>query len=229
MDAWADLVYGSACVGCGVPGRLWCRSCAVMLTRGIEPQQLALDVPGVLGASMGEYEAWLREMILAHKEHSAWSLAAPLGELLAQAIRSVAARGEWLRDDVSLVLVPIPSRPSTIRARGHNPSLRMTRRAAHQLRLQGISAHALPMLRLRLPVKDSVGLGGAARRRNLEDAFAVQPAARRALSRMGPRARLVVCDDVMTTGATIREACAALALAGLPASGAVTVTAVMSK
>ncbi|MGN6160727.1 MAG: ComF family protein [Marmoricola sp.] len=218
LDAWADLVHGSACVGCGMPGRPWCRSCGVMLRRDAAAHRLDLD--GLVGACAGDYEGWLRELILLHKEHSAWSLAAPLGVLLSGAVRLVA------EPDCPVLLVPVPSGRLAVRRRGHDPTLRMTRAAAAVLRSQGIEARALPLLRLRLPVRDSVGLSAAQRRSNLIDAFALAPSARRTVPGPGGGASVVICDDVVTTGTTAHEAHAALALAGVRAAGVATVAAV---
>lgn len=227
VDAWADLVHGAACVGCGMPGRPWCRSCADMVERGIEPRFLDLGIRGVVGACAGEYDSWLRALIVTHKEQSAWSLAAPLGELLAHAIRGLALREQWsFGEEDRLLLVPVPSHRRTVRMRGHDPTLRMVRAAATSLRDRGIETQALPLLRLRLPVRDSVGLSAAQRCRNLDDAFAVTRWAHGALQGARTTTRIVLCDDVLTTGATVREACAALSLAGMPAAAAVTVAAV---
>lgn len=227
VDAWADLVHGAACVGCGMPGRPWCRSCAEMVERGIEPRFLDSGVAGVVGACAGEYDGWLRTLIVTHKEQSAWSLATPLGELLAHVIRGVALGERWaFGADDGLLLVPVPSHRRTVRMRGHDPTLRMVRAAATSLRARGIDAQALPLLRLRLPVRDSVGLSAAQRCRNLDDAFAVTRWAHGAVQRASGTTRMVLCDDVRTTGATVREACAALTLAGMPAAAAVTVAAV---
>lgn len=227
VDAWADLVHGAACVGCGMPGRVWCRSCAAMVDRGVETHFLDVGIRGVTAAYAGDYDGWLRTLILTHKEQSAWSLATPLGALLAHVIRAVALRERWvIGEDDGLMLVPVPSHRRTVRMRGHDPTLRMVREAAASLRLRGIDAQALPLLRLRLPVRDSVGLSAAQRCRNLEDAFAVRRWAHGAVQRPEGTRRIVLCDDVLTTGATMREACAALSLAGMPAAAAVTVAAV---
>jgi len=177
-----------------------------------------VGIEGVAAACVGEYDGWLRELILTHKERSAWSLATPLGGLLAHAVRA-------LGDGSPVVLVAVPSRRGTVRRRGHDPALRMTRAAATALRGQGIQAYARPLLRVRLPVRDSVGLTAAQRRLNLVDAFAAARGASREVARLGA-ARIIVCDDVTTTGTTLREACAALSLAGIPASGAATIAVV---
>src|SRR5689334_10746202 len=125
LDAWLDLVTGSACVHCRRPGRLLCPTCRALLpVRGVGtspdpcPPGLA---PAVVG---GNYADPLRAMVLAHKEHRAFALARPLGEVLAVAARDlVAPHGRTL-------LVPVPSRAAVVAARGHDPMLRITRHAA---------------------------------------------------------------------------------------------------
>jgi predicted amidophosphoribosyltransferase len=191
-----------------------------MLRRGIDARPVELGIDGIRSACVGDYEGWLRDLIIAHKEHSAWSLATPLGLLLAEAVLEVAAPTR------PIVLVPSPSARSAVRRRGHDPTLRMTRVAASTLRSRGTPAQVLVLLRLRLQVRDSVGLSADQRRRNLADAFAVRSPACQALIRRAAGASIVICDDVMTTGTTVQEARAALELAGIQASGAATLAAV---
>ena len=78
----------------------------------------------------------MRAMILGHKEHRLLSLARPLGELLAAAadaaVIDLLGEGE-VPARVPLLLVPVPSRPSTLRQRGHAPTLALTRAAARFL------------------------------------------------------------------------------------------------
>ena len=54
-----------------------------------------------------------------------------------------------------------------------------------------------PALRMRALVRDSVGLGTAARERNVAD--------RVVLRGRPPRSEILVVDDIVTTGATARE------------------------
>ncbi|MFD7735507.1 ComF family protein [Kitasatospora phosalacinea] len=77
------------------------------------------------------------------------------------------------------------------------------------------------MLRHSRPVADQAGLGAAERRRNLDGALAVP-------ARVAPRLaghRLVLVDDLVTTGASLAEAARALRAAGCPPRAAATVAA----
>ena len=83
----------------------------------------------------------------------------------------------------------------------------------------------LALLTTRLPVADQSGLDAVARRRNREGTLQVRPRARARLARSGVPVRVVVVDDVLTTGATVREAQRALEDAGVPVAGVATVAA----
>jgi predicted amidophosphoribosyltransferase len=70
------------------------------------------------------------------------------------------------------------------------------------------------LLRQSRTMVDQAGLDATSRAANLAGSLAVDGAAHRRLS---GRARvLVLCDDIVTTGATAREAQRALAAAGIP-------------
>jgi predicted amidophosphoribosyltransferase len=119
-----------------------------------------------------------------------------------------------------LVLVPVPSRPSTVRARGHDPTGALVAAAG---RLTG--APAVPLLRTRPGLRDQAGLDAGERSANLAGSLHCPSAALRRLARRCPRARIVVCDDVITTGATAREAQRALESVGLEVAAVAAVAA----
>ncbi len=161
----------------------------------------------------------LRAMILAHKEHGTFSLAEPLGQVLAGAASCATDRSSLS------VLVPVPSRPVAVRARGHDPVLRFVRTAARHLRGSGHRVQVAQVLEQRAPVHDQAGLTAGQRAANLAGSMSVRAPARAALSRSGLPLSLVVCDDVLTTGATAREAQRALEETGLPVRAVATVAA----
>lgn len=220
LDSWLDLVHGAVCVGCRAPGRSLCARCVPALPsrgRAVRPTPCP---PGLAACSAGgEYDDLLRAMILAHKEHATFSLATPLGRVLA------AAASRLLDDECLTVLVPVPSRPAVVRARGHDPVLRFTRAAGRELRGRGHCVQVAQVLEQRGPVHDQAGLTAGERAANLTGTMGVRASARAALARSGTPLSLLVCDDVLTTGATAREAQRALEETGLPVRAVVTVAA----
>jgi predicted amidophosphoribosyltransferase len=160
------------------------------------------------------YDGVVRELVLAHKEHAVLALARPLGALLATAVE--AALGHVGTSGAGpVVLVPVPSRPGSARRRGHDPTAAITRRAAARLRQRGRDVLSVPLLRSRTGVLDQAGLDAAARAANLAGSMHCPATGLRRLAARRPRVRTVVCDDVLTTGATAREAQRALAAVGL--------------
>lgn len=107
------------------------------------------------------------------------------------------------------LLVPVPLTPARLRERGHNQAWELARRLAPA---RDIAAEARLLVRVReAPAQQ--GLDRLARLQNLAGAFALAPGA---AARLAGRDVLLV-DDVMTTGATVREAARVL-LAGGAAS-----------
>lgn len=220
-DVVADLLLGGACVVCGRPGRALCRPCAADLPTAPRvswptptPDGLALPI------AAGDYDGPLKALVNAHKEHQVLALAAPLGDLLALAVADllgeVVPAARW---GAGVALVPVPSRGTVVRSRGHDPLLRVARRAASRLRRGGVPAGVLRPLRVRRRMRDQAGLSAADRGANLAGAFVSVRAAT-----PGDRP-VVVVDDVLTTGATAREAQRALEEAGHRVAGIATVAA----
>lgn len=142
-----------------------------------------------------------------------------LGSLLSGVVASA------LAGDGPTLLVPVPSRAEVVRSRGHDATRRMVTAAARELSDRGPVAVCMPLLALRAGVVDQAGLDAEQRARNLGRSMWVPPERLRRAARTAGPVRLVVCDDVLTTGVTAREAQRALEAVGLPASLVATVAA----
>ncbi len=217
-DAAVDLLLGSRCVGCDRPGRLVCRGCLASLDSPPRPAWPTPVPPGLVAPWTGaEYAGTARALVVGHKEHAMHGLRGPLSALLAEAVSgavdAVGASG------CVVVLVPVPSRPSTVRARGHDPTWTITRGAAARLRRAGYDVRARRLLRLRARVADQAGLDAVGRAANLAGSMWCPSRGVRRLARsLGDRRTdvvVVVCDDVLTTGSTAGEAQRALRSSGL--------------
>ncbi len=221
-EALIDLVAPRRCAGCGEPGCLLCATCRTLL-RGpaypTEPRPAPVGFPRTW--ALAPYDGSVREVIVAHKEHGRLGLAAPLGDALADAVRRL-LDSEGLAGARSVALVPVPSTPAATRSRGHDPVLRMSRRAAAKLRRMQGRVWCCPVLDLGRRTADQAGLGAGQRTVNLAGAHRVNG---RRLRRLAHGTELVLVDDLVTTGATLAEAARALNFAGRRPLGAVVVAA----
>ncbi|KUL49526.1 phosphoribosyltransferase, partial [Streptomyces sp. NRRL F-4489] len=120
-----------------------------------------------------------------------------------------------------LLLVPVPSARAAVAGRGHDPVRRIARTAAAELRRAGAEVWTPAVLRQRRAVADQAGLSARQRLVNVAGALEVPGAARRLLA----GARVVLVDDLVTTGATLAEAVRAVRAAGGRVSGAAVVAA----
>lgn len=220
-DAYLDLVYGGRCVGCARPGRALCVTCAGALPRRAhtawpDPVPAGLVRP----VAAAPYDAVVKAMVIGLKERQRLPLVRPLGGLLAVACAEATA---GLPGPVALV--PVPSRPSSVRARGLDSTAAITGVAARMRRAAGADVILAPLLRTRPGLVDQAGLDRVERAANLAGSLTAPSAGLRRLARRRPHARAVICDDVLTTGATAREAQRALEAVGVTVVAIATVAA----
>ena len=223
-DAYADLVLGASCLGCGSPGRMLCARCRAGLPGVASDTRPEPCPPGLARATAtAPYDGLVKAMINGLKERQLLALVGPLGDLLSLAVERLLAGAP----DSPVVLVPVPSRRSSVRARGFDSTRALAARAAGTLQAHGgpPMVSVAPLLRTRAGLQDQAGLDAAGRAANLAGALHCPAAALRRLARTHPTAIVVLCDDVITTGATAREAQRALADAGLPIAGIAAVAA----
>jgi predicted amidophosphoribosyltransferase len=159
--------------------------------------------------AVGRYAGPLRSALLRYKERGRRDLAGPLAALLASALDEMAG----LAPSRPVWLVPAPSRPSAARVRGGDHVARLCRAVA----ARRPEARIARPLRLAGRTRDSVGLDAEQRAANLAGRVQVRDAALPVRAPDG----VVLVDDVVTTGATLRACRDALASAGVRAEAAI--------
>lgn len=152
----------------------------------------------------GRYEGLLRDMILGFKFHGRLGQGRLLAGFLADAYLRAAGEGAGAMPPRGPDgIVPVPLHPRRLAWRGFNQSLELARLLARTLDLP-VLPHALARIRDTTPQSQ---LPGPKRLENIQGAFAGDPEA------VAGR-RLLLVDDVMTTGATVETAVTALRRAG---------------
>jgi ComF family protein len=192
LPSLLHLLAPERCPGCdellGDHRALFCPACDPLLERVSAP-----EIPTSAAAAF-LYGGPIAAAIQRLKYAGRGELARPLGSLLADFALLFAGRVDRV--------VPVPLHPRRLRARGFNQSALLARPVAAALGLP-LDARALARVR---PTRDQAALSREARSHNLRGAFA---------ARNGQRAdRVLLIDDVRTTGATLAEAADALVRGG---------------
>lgn len=159
--------------------------------------------------ALGEYGGDLQALVLAWKNGGLLHLTAPIAAGLAPAVTQLAAAAGEERP----ALVPVPSRPAARLRRGEDH----TGELARQLQRHGAGRALL------LPSRPSSTQHGQGSRGRRSRRILLTPGARRRLEREQPR--VVLLDDVVTTGSTLRAMYDAVTEAGAEVIGAVVVAA----
>ncbi|MED5812343.1 ComF family protein [Mycolicibacterium sp. 050232] len=205
-----DLILPLECGGCGAPSTRWCASCAAEFGVGDDEPHLFTPRtdPGVPVFALGRHAGVRRRAIVATKEKGRTDLVAPLAGALRGGLQHLLT---WGIVGAPVTVVPAPTRRAAARRRGGDPVSRIATSAASAL--PGV--RVVPALRLRPWVRDSVGLSGAARQRNIAGRVRlIRPVA----------GEVVLVDDIVTTGATAAESVRVLAQAGAQVSAVLAIS-----
>ena len=200
---------GVACQACWHKTRLFaeedliCWKCGV-LAPGRVPEEKRREVRCrrcevehfTAARACGAYEGALRAAVLALKREP--HVAARLAHLLL-----ACQQREPLASATRIV--PVPLHPARMRERGFNQAAMLGRALA---RLTGLAFDEWSLARAVHTERHRAGMDALARRESVENAFIVQR------PRLIERERILLVDDVYTTGATVSSCAGALKAAG---------------
>lgn len=197
--AWPAHAVCEACTERFAQPQPRCRTCALPVTAGLDQCGACIRSPTGLDACLTAVTyayPWSR-LIVEFKFRARPGWASSFATLL----RSTPWVEPALED--ALFVVPMPLSAERLRARGFNQALELARQLA-----PGRTEHGL-LLRIRDTAAQS-GLPRAQRLRNVRHAFAIEPVRAGLLA----GAKVVLLDDVMTSGASMYAAAGALRSAG---------------
>jgi competence protein ComFC len=181
------MLFRQRCEACGCLAQLLCARCRTQLFAMAQP---GCDVAVVAVA----YEGIARRLILNLKYHNRRQVVTVLAELLAQRIyRQVPS--DFTDFDV---VTWAPTSRARVRRRGHDQSELLARRLAREINV--------PCRRLLIKNSTNVQTGASRELRLRGSVFSAL--------KLGVNCHVVVVDDVITTGATLRCAADALRTAG---------------
>lgn len=213
----SDLVLARECIGCTSLGTLMCANCLATvhnrahIMRDLRFDDLAEDLRIPL-AIAHRYAPPVDAMIYRYKDNAIPELARLLANLLSGAITQIPRADPGGDHKLSQlpILVPIPSRKSSVRARGFDPMILI----AEHLARDGFPI--APWVIDQRGAGRSKALGSAERMHAAHDAFRVGRIPERYVRNPIP---VIVIDDVTTSGATFTAAVSQLLLAGVHVIG----------
>lgn len=212
FNVWLDLLailWPTSCLGCGLQDRDLCQACSQTLVESrnlikVKPKTAvkvnasttsAIDSQQVW-ISAGVYESILQKAIVALKHQGRLHVAKVLGAVLAPALTE-AFKDLGVQQPVCLVL--IPSRKSKERERGFSHLEMVTKNA-----LKLISVHAPIKKRVLITTRGRTGQVGLDEQERMVNAarIKIKPGFKKTISNKN----ILLIDDVITTGATLKAA-----------------------
>jgi ComF family protein len=187
QHAWLDALFPPSCVGCRRPGPALCETC-----RPAPDAVRHARCGGLSVEAAGSYAGALRRAILAFKRGRR-DAGAALGALLAERLAGHVPAGT--------IVVPVPTAQARRRERGFNQSAVLALALGERA--------GLPVLSVLRQVSGDAQRGRSrAARLGARDRFVCTAPS------LAWGTRIVLVDDVMTTGATLRDCAAALECSG---------------
>ncbi|MDP2916478.1 MAG: ComF family protein [Dehalococcoidia bacterium] len=207
-----DILFPQHCLSCGKEGDLLCQPCRKILPkiapplcpRCGRPQPSGTLCPACVVWQTGldgirsplRFDGAVRKAVHELKYNNIRALAKPMSEMLNDYLKANPIPGD--------VLVPVPLHQKRLRERGYNQSSLLARELG---RLSGLPVIEDCLVRLRQTSQQTRTASVEERRRNVATAFACR-------NRNVQDRKVILIDDVSTSGSTLSACAQALKAAG---------------
>jgi ComF family protein len=202
-----NLLLPSNCVICNASGSNICERCLANLAlKSRKVSRLAIS-----GFATCEYFTETAKVISEFKESHQTSIARVMATAMYEALANFELE--------NCILVPIPSKQESFATRGFEPATLLAKALARRVARQAnILLPVVKTLRYKSSVADQASLSGKDRRTNLIGSMA----AAKLGSNFAATAKVILVDDIVTTGASLTEAKRCLEEIGVQVLGFVT-------
>ena len=206
-----EIIFPSRCIGCSRLGISICSECRTQWHPHIYQREISFSGEIFPVFSAIQYSPIASRVLLSAKESQIKAADQLIVNGIVQSLKLFVNRYG------PATLVSIPSRKSANRKRGRNFLQEITAAVALEVDLP----YQSPLTHIR-KVRDQSQLNLVDRSANISGAFSISPdfASQIYAGNTGPK--IIVIDDLITTGATLAEAIRALRTAGFTVLGAVT-------
>lgn len=195
VEVFRDLLFPPQCASCGRVGMSYCVHCQHDLQRVSIRLKQRIDTPLQQLVSTGVHTGELQISIHALKYYDAHYVAPILADRLAHGLEQL----NWQFD----VIVPVPMHSQRQNQRGYNQAQLIAQALAQQLHKPFDDS----LINRTRSTRSQVGLNREERLRNLQGAFEADAKRVQGL-------RILVVDDVLTTGATMSNTALTLQQSG---------------
>lgn len=216
LNILADVFYPKYCFGCRRAGRYLCKFCTTQLPACAQSVCIVCNLPSAKGLTHGQcktnstpsqlisafpyqYQV-ISDMIITGKYYFVSEVFALLGVLAASQIKTIYGQ----RNFEDFVVCPLPLHPSKKRWRGFNQSELIASSFEHVFNIP-----AMHLLIRKKKTQTQKDLDATKRKQNMKNAFAVSELCNQEIPE-----KVIIVDDVCTTGQTLMEATRVLKLNG---------------
>ena len=207
-----DLIYPRFCIGCQKYGDFICLKCKASWF--VKPRKT--KIVGIDHYFVEDYNEYSARIILASKESGNKIAINLLANAVAKSINFAVLEKKF---GAQINLVSIPSQKNIIRSRGRDHISDLISQVIVALSGMGFTAKYLPILSLAKKSKDQSTLNSGERLVNMQNAFIVN-------NSLNSQDGIFLIDDLITTGASIKEGVRALTEAKITVNGIITACAV---